>query len=205
MCTSPSLTGSAGPWGSAQRFADSPDPSSSERCAPCWTCSARRRTSSPRHLSLWKPSGQSLSTSCVADLQREGERRHLIVLASKTESVDQHMTPVKMVFHVSLKYLRRGGPNSTASSAFRLSFCLCRWSNIFNCIDINDGSFAAILKYGEGEKSALKTEFLSTQSDSSVHWFWNVQSKNMLFKCFDVALAGSYKRLDLGLEHGVNS
>lgn len=105
---------------------------------------------------------------------------------------------VKMVVHVSLKYLRRGGPKSTASSAFRLSFCLCRWSNIFSCIDINDGSFAAILKYGEGEKSVLKTEFLfHTVRFQRVLVLKCVQSKNMLFKCFDVALAGSYKRFHL--------
>lgn len=55
-----------------------------------------------------------------------------------------------------IAYLRRGGPKSTASSAFRFSFCLCRWSNIFSCIDINDGSFAAILKYGEKEHQLAK-------------------------------------------------
>lgn len=53
--------------------------------------------------------------------------------------------------HVCILYLRKGGPKSTASSAFRFSFCLCRWSNIFSWPDINDGSFAANLKQRENE------------------------------------------------------
>lgn len=71
----PSLTGSAGLRGSAQHVAGSPDPSSSERYAPCWTYSARMQTSSPQHRSLWRSSGRSLSSSYVVDLQREDQEK----------------------------------------------------------------------------------------------------------------------------------
>lgn len=65
------LTGSAGLRGFARHVAGCPDPSSSERCAPCWTCFAHMQTSSPQRQSLWRPSGRSLSSSYAVGLQRE--------------------------------------------------------------------------------------------------------------------------------------
>lgn len=133
----PGLTDSASLKGSAQRAADSPGPSSSEKCAPCWTCFAHMQTSSLPHRSLWKPWGQSPWSSYAVDLQED--RRSAGAKSESFRCSEQSRC-------VSIN-VRKGGPNSTASRAFRFSFCLCRWSKIFNCMDINDGSLAAILKH----------------------------------------------------------
>lgn len=74
---------------------------------------------------------------------------------------------------------RRGGPKRTASSAFRFNFCLCRWSNIFSCIDMNDGSFAAILKCNQQRQERKKPELslLQVISMFEANRGWNQKTR----------------------------